>query len=181
MRKLYLRAKNKWITVSDEVYKSYRLKCNSYRITQKNNGRCVCPRKKFYLCDMDCWTCIYRRAGNITSLDDENGIHSIPDSENCIDEIITYRLILNLLLQRLDEVMPEARFIGNCRLLGKTDEEIASELHIPFFILIDQAVSQKSLHALFESLLFLFGRFQPVQQELRKNSDDAAGSQYRDD
>ena len=131
MRKLYLRAKNKWITVSDEVYKSYRLKCNSYRITQKNNGRCVCPRKKFYLCDMDCWTCIYRRAGNITSLDDENGIHSIPDSESCIDEIITYRLILNLLLQRLDEVMPEARFIGNCRLLGKTDEEIASELHIP--------------------------------------------------
>lgn len=132
MRKLYLKAKNKWITVSNEVYESYRLKCNSYRINQKNNGRCVCPKRKFYLCDMDCWTCTYHRAGSAVSLDNEKyDIHSIPDTERCIDEIITYRLVLNLLLQRLDEIMPEARFIGNCRLQGKTDAEIASELHIP--------------------------------------------------
>lgn len=132
MRKLYLRAKNKWITVSDGVYKSYRLKCNSYRIIQKSNECCVCPKRKFYLCDMDCWICPYYKAGNAISLNDEKqDIHNIPDSESCIDEIITYRLILNLLLQRLDQIMPEARFIGNCRLEGKTDKEIASELHIP--------------------------------------------------
>lgn len=42
-----------------------------------------------------------------------------------IEDIVCDRMELQQLLERLEEIMPEALIIGQCRQEGRTDEEIA--------------------------------------------------------
>ena len=67
--RIYIKGSKSWVDVNKEFYTNYYLDINSYRKRQQEHGRCVCPASKRYLCDMDCMTCPYAKAGDQLSLD----------------------------------------------------------------------------------------------------------------
>lgn len=77
-----------------------------------------------------CFTCPYRRAGDTISLDycmtDDEGnekalVETIPAPSPLIEDLVTDRIVLESLVARLTEIMPQALEIINMRLDGITD------------------------------------------------------------
>ena len=136
---IYIRSTKEKIPVSKEEFDAYYKDINSYRRTQMNHGKCVCPSLKWLTCDMDCATCPFSRAGDSRSLDmphvSEDGVETawvdeIPDDAPLLEEIITNAAEMEALYARLSELMPEAVRIGNLRLSGMSDREIAKEIGV---------------------------------------------------
>ena len=67
--RIYIKESKSWVDVNKEFYTNYYRDINAYRKRQQEHGRCVCPASKRYLCDMDCMTCPYVKAGDQLSLD----------------------------------------------------------------------------------------------------------------
>ena len=67
--RIYIKEFKSWVDVNKEFYTNYYREINAYRRCQQEHGRCVCPASKLYLCDMDCLTCPYAKAGDQLSLD----------------------------------------------------------------------------------------------------------------
>ena len=94
--------------------------------TQKQErrlGRCLCPACKLWKCDGDCLVCPYHTAGNIWSLDQEMetlGDHRASDEGDPAD-VVADQLLLEKLLQRLQELCPEALEIGEQKLAGLSE------------------------------------------------------------
>lgn len=88
---------------------------------------------KWWLCGGDCAVCKYRTAGDSLSLDyEQEVVGDIREDESAdVDSIVTDRIIFEQLLKRLDVLMPEARRIGELRLDGLSDSNIADILGIP--------------------------------------------------
>ena len=100
----------------------------------------MCPKSKLWLCDGDCLICKFRAPGDNLSLDlsfeNEDGeeyslLGKLADQSASIDDIVTDQTMLDMLFTRLGEIMPEARCIGDLRLAGLSDAEIADEIGIP--------------------------------------------------
>ena len=119
--RIYLKATREWVEVSEEVYKEHTRFHDAFRKRHQSHGQCVCPKNKFWLCDADCLTCEFRRAGDHISLDytTENEDGDICDKAE-----------LDQLFARLNELMPEAQDIGRLRQKGLTDEAIAEVIGI---------------------------------------------------
>ena len=62
--RIYIKESKSWVDVNKVFYTNYYRDINSYRKRQQEHGRCVCPASKRYLCDMDCMTCPYTKAGD---------------------------------------------------------------------------------------------------------------------
>ena len=70
------------------------------------------------------------------------------DESADIESIVTDRIIFDQLLKRLDELMPEARLIGELRLDGLSDSDIADIIGIPRTTFLSRLKKAKSkLHA----------------------------------
>ena len=67
--RIYIKESKSWVDVNKEFYTDYYRDISAYRKRQQEHGRCVCPASKCYLCDMDCLTCPYAKAGDQLSLD----------------------------------------------------------------------------------------------------------------
>ena len=74
--RIYVKESKSWVDINKEFYTNYYRDINAYRKRQQEHGRCVCPASKRYLCDMDCLTCPYAKAGDQLSLD-----NTISDSD----------------------------------------------------------------------------------------------------
>lgn len=138
--KIYIKSINEWIETTKEEHDNYYKDINAYRRTQQNHGNCICPRQKYYYCNMDCYSCKYHVSNDTGSLDctyeDENGnetslVNMIPDDGKDAESIVTDKLFLKLLLERLDELMPEAKLIGELRLKGQNDNVISQQMNMP--------------------------------------------------
>ena len=138
--KIYIKSINEWIETTKEEHDNYYKDINAYRRTQQNHGNCICPRQKYYYCNMDCYSCKYHVANDTGSLDctyeDENGnetslVNMIPDDGKDAESIVTDKLFLKLLFERLDELMPEAKLIGELRLKGQNDNVISQQMNMP--------------------------------------------------
>lgn len=143
--RIYVRSANQWVPCTKEQFDDYYRDINAYRRTQMNHGRCFCPPPKRFMCDMDCWNCPYRAAGDIKSLDagriDDAGDEmnwldhlqeEIPELQTpSNDDIVTDAMYLRQILNRLNEVMPQAIEIGRLREKGFTDTAIAIEIGTP--------------------------------------------------
>ncbi len=130
---IYDPATKQRIPVSDEVYNEfYRPIWNTFRKAHRR-GCCSCPGSKWWLCGGDCAVCKYRTAGDSLSLDHEQEVvGDIREDESAdIDSIVTDRIVFEQLLKRLDELMPDARRIGELRLDGFSDSDIADIIGIP--------------------------------------------------
>lgn len=137
--RIYLKATREWVEVSEEVYREHTRFHDAYRKRRQSHGQCTCPKNKFWLCDADCLTCEFRRAGDHISLDytaeNEDGdtcspLDALADPTPSIEDVLCDRAELELLFERLNELMPEAVEIGRLREEGLTDEAIAEIIGI---------------------------------------------------
>ena len=138
--KIYIRSLNKSIEVSKEAHDDYYRDINAYRRTQQNHGRCVCPKADYRYCDMDCWTCKYRRCGDTLSLDcptsndegdEETMLDKMVDEASDTAEIAADQLLLEALIKRMDKLALGIFRAFELRRDGLSDTEIAQELDIP--------------------------------------------------
>ena len=88
---------------------------------------------------MDCATCPFRRAGDTASLDytitdadgnEEAWVNTIADPTPLFSDVLAEKEHLELIIQRLKEIMPEAITIGQLREQGLTEDAIAEEIGI---------------------------------------------------
>ena len=138
--KIYLPHEKQWVEVTQEQYHAYYRDIWAARKRAQKHRQCMCPKSKLWLCDGDCLICKFRAPGDSLSLDlpyeNENGeerslLDMLADQSASIDDVVTDQIMLDILFQRLGEIMPEARDIGDLRLAGLSDAEIADEIGIP--------------------------------------------------
>lgn len=148
-RAIYLKDLHQWVQVSKADYDNYYRDINAYRRRQQEHGRCVCLASKRYLCDMDCWTCRFRKAGDELSLDytvtDEDGnekswLDDLPDDGPSAQSVLEERELLDTLLCKLDELDPDGRRICELLLQDKSEREIAAIMGISQQSTFDQRV-----------------------------------------
>lgn len=138
-RKIYIKDLHQWVPVSKTDYDNFYRDINSYRRRQQEHGRCVCPASKRYLCDMDCWTCRFRKAGDELSLDytitDDDGnekswLDDLADDAPSAQSILEERELLDTLLSKLEELDPDGHRICELLLQEKSEREIADIMGI---------------------------------------------------
>ena len=138
-REIYLKDLHQWVPVSKTYYDNYYRDINAYRRRQQEHGRCVCPASKRYLCDMDCWTCRFHKAGDELSLDytvaDDDGnekswLDDLPDDSPSAQSILEDRELLDTLLLELEELDSDGRRICELFLQEKSEREIAALMGI---------------------------------------------------
>ena len=84
------------------------------RHKEQDHGRCMCPYRYVWKCDGDCIGCEYHAAGDTLSLDvpntDGNGsmYDYLPKNKRPMQEVITDRMLLEALFNRLRQLDPEA-------------------------------------------------------------------------
>lgn len=118
--RIYIKESKSWVDVNKEFYTNYYRDINAYRKRQQEHGRCVCPASKRYLCDMDCMTCPYVKAGDQLSLDntvsdgegnEKSWLDDMPDESAAIAELMEDAELLRALYAKLNELDPEGRLI----------------------------------------------------------------------
>ena len=136
-RAIYLKDLHQWVPVSKTDYDNYYRDINAYRRRQQEHGRCVCPASKRYLCDMDCCTCRFRKAGDELSLDytvtDDDGnekswLDDLQDDSPSAQSVLEERELLDTLLHKLDELDPEGRRICELVMEGHSERDCGKEM-----------------------------------------------------
>ena len=131
--RIYIKESKSWVDVNKEFYTNYYRDINAYRKRQQEHGRCVCPASKRYLCDMDCMTCPYVKAGDQLSLDntvsdgegnEKSWLDDMPDESAAIAELMEDAELLRALYAKLNELDPEGRLI--CQLIMDGEVEACS-------------------------------------------------------
>ena len=138
--KIYLPHEKQWVEVTQEQYQAYFRDIWATRKRAQKHRQCMCPKSKLWLCDGDCLACRFHAPGDSLSLDytcsNDDGdefslLDKLTDDSASIEDVVTDQIMLNILFQRLGEIMPEARCIGDLRLAGLSDAEIADQIGIP--------------------------------------------------
>ena len=138
--KIYLPHEKQWVEVTQEQYHAYFRDIWSTRKRAQKHRQCMCPKSKLWLCDGDCLVCRFRAPGDNLSLDltyensdgeEYSMLDKLTDHFASIDDIVTDQIMLDMLFTRLGEIVPEAHRIGDLRLAGLSDAEIADEIGIP--------------------------------------------------
>lgn len=135
---IYIRSINKDIPVSKEVYQSFYKETSVFRRRKQRSGECVCPSRMFLNCDTDCENCQYKTSGKDLSLNyiqyedtEKEFVDSLVDDSWVIEDLIEDGIEMEKLFKRITEIMPEAIRIGELRLDGMSDKEIAEAIGIP--------------------------------------------------
>ena len=135
--RIYIKEFKSWVDVNKEFYTNYYREINAYRRCQQEHGRCVCPASKRYLCDMDCLTCPYAKAGDQLSLDntisdgdgnEKSWLDNMPDESAAIAEVLEDAELLRALYAKLNELDPEGRLICQLIMEGKSARDCGKEM-----------------------------------------------------
>ena len=142
-KKIYDKISKKWYTVSDEFYTAYDRHCNTTRKRMQYQGRCWCPKGKWWLCDAHCLDCEFYLSPTV-SLDepiiaddgscDSDRVDYVADPNAITEKIATDRDLLLFLFARLKEIDPDAEKL--MRILkdhpeGIADRKVAKILERP--------------------------------------------------
>ena len=137
--RIYDKGTKQWFDVTPEEFTEYDRWRNRVRKREQYHHRCMCPTSKWSLCDGMCYDCEFQAAGDVLSLDatstNEDGdevslLDGIASPESDLNDIILDQILMQQLLKRLAELMPEAADIGKLRLQGLKDEDIADAIGI---------------------------------------------------
>ena len=137
--RIYDKQIRQWFEVTPEEYANFDRWRTNLRKREQYHKRCMCPRNKWWLCDGVCDDCEFHAAGDVLSLDktvsnnDGNEtclLDSIPSDTSNLNDIILDQILMQQLLKRLDELMPETREIGRLRQVNVKDEDIADAIGI---------------------------------------------------
>lgn len=154
LRKIYIRNTKQWIPVTEEVYREYYREIWATRKRAQEHRQCMCPKDKHWLCDGDCLICPFHAPGDNLSLDltyqNSDGeafsmLDKLADPAESIEDVVTDQIVLDMLFQRLAEIMPEARHIGDLRMAGLSDAEIADKIGIPRTTFLSRLKKAKEL------------------------------------
>jgi len=115
--RIYDKATRQWFEVPAEAYQAYDRDRTAFRKNMQHQGRCKCPRSKWWLCDMMCMYCEFRSDGTM-SLDAPQGededmtlMDCIPDDSLPFEDVQADRDLLDRLIARLKEIDPDADFL----------------------------------------------------------------------
>ncbi|MFR0555682.1 hypothetical protein [Pseudoscardovia radai] len=127
---IYDKATHTWQEIPKKQYREYDRWRTAQRKRMQYRRECFCPRGKWWLCDGVCLDCEFHSTSMVSldePLPDGEGTLGdyIPDNSPLIDEAFAKNAELSHLFQRLQELMPEARRIGELREQGFCDESIA--------------------------------------------------------
>ena len=132
---LYEREVGCWVEYEEEVYKELRHMRQRVCIRMRRQHQCVCPLGEQWRCNGVCEGCSYRKSEDV-SLDNKLGesedltYGSVLTDGVDYEEMCAEKLHSKAVLERLDEIMPQARVIGEMRLKGVSDREIAKAIGI---------------------------------------------------
>ena len=135
--RIYINESKSWVDVNKEFYTNYCRDINTYRKRQQEHGRCICPASKRYLCDMDCLTCPYAKAGDQLSLDntisdgdgnEKSWLDDMSDESAAIAEVLEDTELLHALYAKLNELDPEGRLICQLIMQGKSERDCGKEM-----------------------------------------------------
>lgn len=72
-------------------------------------------------------------------------LDKLADPSASIQDVVTDQIVLDMLFQRLAEIMPEARHIGDLRMAGLSDAEIADKIGVPRTTFLSRLKKAKEL------------------------------------
>lgn len=134
-KRIYIKSSKTWMPVTDEQYKDHMRECDRVRKKMLSHHACSCPRSNFWECDGCCDDCRHQVKGSILSMDapmrtdeseEEFSLYDIignPRAE--FEDATVNQMFYHAVIKRLVEIYPQAIDIGNLRIQGKTDDEIA--------------------------------------------------------
>ena len=132
---LYDKTLKEWVEYPEEVYRELERLRNRIRHQEQYHKRCYCPWKKVWLCDANCEACEFHKKDLVTQeREDENKVVRLEDTLADSVDMEVYVAdshYYGQALERLYEIMPEAREIGRLKREEKTNEQIAQVLKIP--------------------------------------------------
>ncbi|MDS1028909.1 bacterio-opsin activator [Bacillota bacterium LX-D] len=152
--KIYLPHEKKWVEVTETQYYAYYRDIWATRKRAQAHRQCMCPKDKHWLCDGDCLICPFHAPGDSLSLDltyeNSDGeafsmLDKLADSSASIEDVVTDQIVLDMLFQRLAEIMPEAHRIGDLRMAGMSDAEIADKIGVPRTTFLSRLKKAKEL------------------------------------
>lgn len=131
--KVYIPSTHQLVPVTKEFYYEYYRPIWRTQKQAQKHGQCMCPKNKLWRCDGCCLDCSYHAPGNVWSLEYEQELmgDKREDPSADIESIVTDKIVLDKLFKRLDELFPEARRIGELRMEGVSDRDIADILGMP--------------------------------------------------
>jgi DNA-directed RNA polymerase specialized sigma24 family protein len=144
---IYIPATRQRIPVDKAVYDEfYRPIWNTFRKAHRHQC-CSCPGNRWWLCSGDCAECKYRTAGDSLSLEyEQEMLGDIREDESAsLDSLVVDRIIFSELLKRLDELMPDARRVGELRMAGYSDSAIADIIGVPRTTLLSRIKKAEAL------------------------------------
>ncbi|MHB1155087.1 MAG: RNA polymerase sigma factor [Eubacteriales bacterium] len=131
--KIYIPSAHQFITVTKEFYYEYYRPIWCTQKKAQKRGQCRCPKSKLWRCDGCCLDCSFYTSGNVWSLEYElelmGDIHEDPSAD--VESVVVDKIILQQLFKRLNELFPEACNIGELRMEGISDRDIADLVGIP--------------------------------------------------
>jgi DNA-directed RNA polymerase specialized sigma24 family protein len=134
-KRIYDKTTKQWYEIPEDQYREYDRWRTALRKRMQYRSECFCPRSKWWLCDGNCLDCEFHNSTTV-SLDDplpdgEGTLADyVPDDAPLIEEVLAEKAELDQLFARLQELMPEAKRIGELREEGLSDEAIADIIGI---------------------------------------------------
>ncbi len=137
---IYLKSTKRWIPVSEEFQNKYYRNINAFRRKQQRHKRCVCPKNKWWLCNMDCETCEFRKAGDQLSLEAEmttdegetSLAETIEDPTADVEEAFMLIDTMDAIHRELELLDPDSKRICKLIMEGKSERESAKILGLPW-------------------------------------------------
>ena len=131
---IYDRLSGQKVPVTEETFNQLTKESDRIRKKEQYHHRCMCPKQFVWKCDGCCLDCEYHAAGDTLSTDvpnedgEGNMYDYLPDTAPSMEDVISDRLLLRQLIQRLRELDPDADRI--IQMLGEemSDRAIAERL-----------------------------------------------------
>ncbi len=129
---IYVPQLNELIPVEKELYYGYYRPIWRIQKKMQRLGNCMCLKKNLWKCDGVCIDCKYYSSKILSlEMEYENKGDVIADTKINIEEIVSDKVTLELLLNRLEELYLEATIIGNLKAEGLSEREIAKKIDTP--------------------------------------------------
>ena len=134
-KRIYDKTTKQWYEIPEDQYREYDRWRTALRKRMQYRSECFCPRSKWWLCDGNCLDCEFHNSTTVSlddPLPDGEGTFAdyVPDDAPLIEEVLSEKAELDQLFARLQELMPEAKRIGELREEGLSDEAIADIIGI---------------------------------------------------
>lgn len=155
--KIYDKLTKSWFEVTNEVFREYTRFCGNLRKRLQGEGKCRCPRSKWWLCDANCSDCEFSISPlsldtpilTKTGYTDSQLLDLIESPSPSPEKVAVYRDLLAYLFDELRKMNPDAESIINLwkETSGKiSDRKLAEAIGCPQRTLADRMKKFREKH-----------------------------------